>query len=436
VQQDTEEPELGEALAHEQLQRSGSPGGNGPYAVLRHRDWLLYTLARNLAVIGHRMSALAIGWELYSRTHDPMALAYVGLVQFLPVLLLAIPAGHAADRFGRKQIVQAAEVAAVVVALGLAAVSAAHSPVWLVYGCILVGSVAGGFSGPARSAMLPQLVPPEDYEAAIRWSTSAFQISTLLGPTLGGFIIARGHGAAVPAYLLDAVLGTAAFALISAARTPYAAPRTKAPVTLESLTAGIRFVWRSRIILATITLDLFAVLLGGAVTLLPIYARDILKTGPEGLGWLEAAPSAGALCMAILLAHLPPLKRPGAAMLWAVAGFGAATIVFGLSSSFYLSLAMLFLTGATDNISVVVRSTLVQLLTPEEMLGRVSAVNSVFIGCSNQLGGFESGVVARLFNPVISVVSGGIGTILVVAAVAVRWREVADFEPRREPAAG
>jgi MFS family permease len=352
----------------------------------------------------------------------------VGLVQFFPVLVLALPAGHAADRFGRKQIVQAAQALMVLSALGLAAVSAAEGPVPLMYGYLLLASIAGGFSGPARSAMLPQFVPPQDYETAIRWSTSIFQVSSMLGPTLGGLVIAAGRGSATPAYLLDALCGVTSFVLVGLAVTRYGTGgRRSVPVTLESLTAGIRFVWRTRIILATITLDLFAVLLGGAVTLLPIYATDILKVGPKGLGWLEAAPSAGAMCMAFTLAHLPPLRKPGSAMLWAVAGFGAVTIVFGLSTSFWVSMAMLFLTGALDNISVVVRSTLVQVLTPDEMLGRVSAVNNVFISSSNQLGGFESGVVARWLGAVTSVVVGGIGTILVVAAVALGWPAVREF---------
>ncbi len=398
-----------------------------PYAVVRNADYARYTLARNIVVIGQRITSVAIGWELYARTHDAMALAYVGLVQFLPVLLLAIPAGHAADRLGRKQIVQVSQGIAILCSLALAAVSAAHGPLSLVYLCLLVAALAQGFSGPARAAMLPQLVPPDQHESAIKWSTSAFQVSSMVGPALGGLVIAAGFGA-VPAYLMDALCGVAGLLMVAAARTRFAAPRTRpVPVTLESLTAGLRFVWQTRIILATITLDLFAVLLGGAVTLLPIYAQDVLRVGPQGLGWLEAAPSAGALCMAVALTHLPPLRRPGWAMLWAVAGFGAATIVFGISRSFPLSFLMLFFTGALDNISVVVRSTLVQMLTPDAMLGRVSAVNNVFISSSNQLGGFESGVVARLVGPVASVVIGGAGTLLVVALVGVGWPEVRRF---------
>jgi hypothetical protein len=254
---------------------------------------------------------------------------------------------------------------------------------------------------------------------------------------LGGAVIALARGSTTPVYLLDACCGVTAFVLTATVVTRYGSARPNpAPVTLESLTAGLRFVWEKRIILATITLDLFAVLLGGAVTLLPIYATDILQSGPGGLGVLEAAPSIGAFLMALTLAHLPPLRRPGSAMLWAVGGFGLATIAFGLSRNIVFSWIMLFLTGALDNISVVVRTTLVQVLTPDEMLGRVSAVNNVFISSSNQLGGFESGLVARLFGPVFSVVSGGIGTMLVVAGVGLAWPEVREFEPETQQPAG
>jgi MFS family permease len=342
-----------------------------PYSVLRNRDVVFYTVGRMLAVIGAQMTSVAIGWELYSRTRDPLALGYIGLVQFLPVLILALPAGHAADRFPRKAIIQWAQGVLVLCAFALAAVAAVDAPVPLVYLCLLVAALARGASGPARAAMLPQLVPVSDYEHAIKWSTSLFQVASMAGPALGGFVIAAGRGT-TPAFIFDGVCGIAAFVLTSRVVPRHIGVATGGtPVSLESLTAGLRFVWRTRIILATITLDLFAVLFGGAVALLPIFAMDILKVGARGLGWLEAAPSVGALCMSVTLAHLPPLRRPGAAMLWAVAGFGVATIVFGLSNWYLLSLLMLFLTGALDNISVVVRGTLVQVLTPDEMRGRV-----------------------------------------------------------------
>lgn len=400
--------------------------GHDPYAALRHGNYALYILARNLATVGARMTGVAVGWELYGRTHNPLALGWVGLVQFLPVLLLALPAGHLADRRNRKSIVQTTQALLSVCSLGLAAISLTHAPVPYFYLCLLAGAIARAVSGPARSAMLPQLIPPEDYPSAVKWSSTAFQVAMTLGPALGGLVIALRGGPAL-AYVLDATAGAVAIVMVSFVRTPFAQKSPSGPVTLRTLAAGVHFVWQTRIILATITLDLFAVLLGGAVTLLPVYARDILGVGPRGLGWLEAAPSAGALCMAIAVAHLPPFRKAGAAMLWAIAGFGLATMVFGISRAFPLSFAMLFLTGALDLVSVVVRSTLVQVLTPPEMLGRVSAVNSVFISSSNQLGGFESGLVARLFGPVFAVVSGGIGTMLVVASVASAWPEVRRF---------
>jgi hypothetical protein len=244
----------------------------------------------------------------------------------------------------------------------------------------------------------------------------------MAGPALGGIVIALSGGAAA-CYVANAACSAAVMAL-TASLSMRAAPRDSQPVTLRSLMAGLGFVFRTDLILATLSLDLLAVFLGGATALLPIYARDILHIGPTGLGWLRAAPSIGSFLMALVLAHRPPMRRAGKALLWAVAGFGAATIVFGLSQNSYLSFAMLFLTGALDNISVVVRQTLVQLLTPDEMRGRVSAINAIFIASSNELGEFESGVAARLFGTVGAVVGGGIGTLLVVLLVAAAWPSV------------
>lgn len=395
-----------------------------PYRVLQNRDLLFYLIARNLVRIGSQLTSVAVGWELYRQTHNTMALAYVGLVQFVPALLLAIPAGHAADRYGRRRIVQSCQTVVVLCSVALALVFANRAnPQW-VYLWLLVAASARGFSGPATSALLRQYAPRDELESAIRWNSSVMQIGAMAGPALAGAVIAVTHSG-TPAFVLDAVLGATGVVLLGIARPREAEPeRSTAPMSIESLTAGLRFVWSSRIILGTISLDLFAVLFGGATALLPVYAADILKVDASGLGLLQAAPSFGALIMATLLAHMPPFRRPGVAMLWAVAGFGVATIVFGLSRSYLLSFAMLFLTGALDNVSVVVRSTLIQTLTPNQMMGRVSAVNQVFISSSNQLGGFESGLVASLTNPVFSVVFGGLGTLVVVLAVALGWPEV------------
>jgi MFS family permease len=267
--------------------------------------------------------------------------------------------------------------------------------------------------------MLPQIVPRNLLLAAITWNTSTWQIAAMTGPALGGLVIAL-SGGSTACYLLNTGCTLMVIGLTAALRLR-AVSRDMEPVTLRSLLAGLRFVLKTNLILATITLDLLAVFLGGATALLPVYARDILEIGPTGLGWLRAAPSIGSFFMAILLAHRRPMRRAGKTLLWAVAGFGATTIVFGLSTNPYLSFAMLFLTGAMDNISVVVRQTLVQMLTPDEMRGRVSAVNTIFVASSNELGEFESGVAASLFGTLLAVVGGGVGTILVVLGVASIW---------------
>jgi MFS family permease len=289
---------------------------------------------------------------------------------------------------------------------------------WLVpamYGVLLLNAITLTFARPARSALLPQMVPKSIFSNAVTWNSTIFELSMISGPAIGGFILWLGGPAL--AYLFNGVLLVACALLTRYFPKERFEPKPHAP-GFASLLAGVKFVWRQRLLLATMTLDLFAVLLGGAVYLLPIFAKDILNVGPAGFGWLRAAPSFGALSMALILAHRPPMERAGRALLLAVAAFGAATIVFGLSRNYWLSFAMLVLTGAFDNISVVVRQTLVQLLTPDAMRGRVSAVNQVFIGSSNELGGMESAATAEWFGPVKAVVIGGIGTILTVSAIA------------------
>jgi MFS family permease len=397
-------------------------GEHDPYAALRSSDYLCLLAGNLLASIGTEMQSVAVGWELYQRTNSATALGLVGLVQFLPVLLLSLPAGHAADRYSRKWVLAAAQALMVLAALGLAALSYAAGPVPLVYVCLLVAGISQAFSAPARWALVPQTVPEDALANAATWNSSGWQIASVVGPACGGGVIALTDWAA-PAYVLGAVCSVACIlSLIPIRVRPHGQPVEE--LSLAALLAGISFVRRSKLILATITLDLFAVLLGGAVALLPIYARDILQCGPVGLGWLRAAPSLGALAMGMTLAHRPPLRRAGPTLLLAVAGFGLATIVFGLSRNLVLSFAMLAATGALDNISVVVRFTLVQLLTPDSMRGRVSAVNAIFIVSSNELGAFESGLTAQLFGPVASVVGGGIGTLVVVAAVTAIWPEL------------
>jgi MFS family permease len=403
---------------------TGRPPGAGhdPYLVLRNRDYARFLLAGMAATVGGQMQGVAVGWELYERTRSPTALGLVGLAQVLPVILLAIPAGHAADRHDRKNQILAAHALLGLSAACLAALSALHGPVGLVYLCLVVTGIGTAVNMPARWAILPQLVPRELVPSAVTWNSSSWQVARVVGPAMGGLVIAVTRGAAW-AYALNAACSLTVVALLAPVRLRPAV-RAAEPLSIASLFAGIRFVFRTELILATITLDLFAVLLGGATALLPLFARDILRIGPTGLGWLRAAPSIGASLMALVIAHRPPMRRAGPALLWAVAGFGAATIVFGLSTSPVLSFVMLMLTGALDNISVVVRATLVQILTPDEMRGRVSAVNAIFIGSSNELGEFESGLAARFFGAVTAVVAGGVGTVLVVFAVALGWPNV------------
>lgn len=382
-----------------------------PYAAFRVGDYRRYALGSLIASVGTRIQGVAIGWEIYQRTGEALALGLVGLVQALPVIVLALPAGYLADRLERRRLVLLSLIGMALCSLSLALVSHLRGPVPLMYALLFLDATALSLGRPARMSLLPHLVPREIFPNAVTWNMSLYQISSVLGPAIGGFIVA----ARVPtAYLASAACSLVFVGLLAQIRLRPAEAELGA-VSSDTLLAGLRFIARARVVLAAITLDMLAVLLGGAVYLLPVFAKDILHVGARGFGWLNAAPAAGAFCMALLLAHLPPMRRAGRNLLLAVTGFGVATIVFGLSRSFWLSLTMLFLGGALDNVSVVIRHTLIQLLTPDRMRGRVSAVNSVFISASNELGGLESGVVAHFFGPVISAVSGGIGTLVVVA---------------------
>jgi MFS family permease len=398
------------------------PQDHDPYAALRHRDYRCLLGGGVLSSIGSEVQAAAVGWELYQRTDSPAALGYAGLAQFLPVLLLALPAGHAADHFSRKRIFQSAAGASALASLGLAALSFFQGPVELIFACLLLAGTARAFTGPARSSLLAHVVPPEVLGNAVAWNSSGWQVANVAGPALGGLVLGLA-GKAAAAYLLAALCALTCAGLLVPIR-PRPAKRPASVRSLASLLDGVRFVFRTEPLLAAITLDLFAVLLGGATALLPIYARDILQVGPVWFGWLRAAPALGAVLMAILLAHRPPLRRPGRALLAAVAGFGLATIAFGFSQNVLVSFVALALTGALDNVSVVVRGTLMQTLTPDEMRGRVAAVNTVFISSSNELGAFESGMTAQWFGPVASVVGGGVGTLVVVLLVMLRWPQL------------
>lgn len=389
---------------------------------MRLRDFRLLVSGKFINVIGEQMLGIAIGWELYERTNSAFALGMVGFVQVLPVFLFALLAGHVADQFKPKSVIAMAQAVLAAAALGLAYLSFIKGPLWLVYLCLFIIGTARAFLGPAVSSLLPHTVKPELFPNAATWSSGAWQMAVIFGPALGGLLIGWTQRPAL-VYALAVVTGAVSLLLILG--TEAQVPRTvREALTLRSLAAGTVFIRRTRVILAAITLDMFAVLLGGTTALLPIFARDILQVGPSGLGWLRAAPSIGAILVAIFVARRPPFEKAGRALLWAVAGFGVATIVFGLSTSFPLSLLMLALLGGFDQISVIVRGTLVLVQTPDELRGRVAAVHNVFVGTSNELGEFESGVAAEFLGPVIAVVAGGIGTILVVLLIAFAWPEV------------
>lgn len=396
------------------------------YSALRIPDFRLYVIGRFIASFGQQMLGTAIGWELYDRTHSKLALAFVGLSQIVPLLLLTLPAGHVADQKDRRRIIIWMEVLTALGCVGLALVSWFQAPVGWTYLFLVVSAVARSFLWPASSAFLPLIVPRAELPAAIAWNSGSFQISAALGPPIGGLIIALTHRPSF-VYGFNVFAAFACAVLLWYVRTRPDAPFQPRKMTLANLGAGLRFVFSTRIILATITLDLFAVLLGGATALMPVYASDILHVDAWYLGLLQAALPIGSAMMAFFLAHRPPMQRAGHNLLLAVAGFGLATIVFGFSTTFWLSFAMMFACGAMDNISVVVRQTLVQILTPDELRGRVSAINMLFIGTSNEFGEFESGVVANWFGPVFAVVGGGIGTILVVIATAVIWPDLRKF---------
>lgn len=372
---------------------------------------------RLAATTGNQMLMVAVGWQMYDLTGSAWDLGLVGLYQFLPALLLSLVAGHVADRVHRARIVAACVLAQAVVALTLVVTTHGGwvSREWLLGLSIVLGA-ARAFQMPAQQALTPILVPAVMLPRAMAFSSGGMQAAIIGGPALGGLIFVAG---ATAVYATCTLLFAIGMALILRVHYDHE-PSPHEPVSLSSLMAGVRFIWQRKVVLGAVSLDLFAVLLGGAVALLPIYAKDVLHVGPWGLGLLRGAPAAGALLMSVLLTRWPLERQVGPKLLVAVGVFGVATLVFGVSRSLSVSLLALAVSGAADMISVVVRQTLVQLETPDAMRGRVSAVNSVFIGASNQLGEFESGATAALLGPVGSVVFGGVGTVL-VAALWWRW---------------
>src|SRR5438105_12129077 len=421
-----------------------------PYAAFRSRGFRFFTTGNLLSILGRQMLAVAVEWEIYRRTHSATALGLVGLVLVIPVVCLSLPAGHIADKYSRKHIIMIAQFFIAITSAVLALASWKHLsiPAWsvlregngllhaiagvferhqqafhfddfsipVIYLLLFISGIARTFAWAARSSFFPTLVPRDVFANAVTWNSSVFQIASVVGPAISGFIVVHISFSCV--YIIDAITSFLFFLLVLP--IPRAPEKKKQEVlnTWRSLQAGMRFVMSKHVILATITLDLFAVLLGGATALLPMFADQILHVGAIGLGWMRAMPAVGAFGTALLVAYFPPMKCAGRNLLWCVTGFGIATVLFGLSRVFWFSLAMLFLIGAFDSVSVIIRGTIVQLVTPDEMRGRVSAVNNIFIGTSNEFGALESGLTAALFGPVVSVVGGGIGTILVVLGVA------------------
>jgi MFS family permease len=424
------------------------------YAVLRNADFTRYLIGRFVASLGQQMLVVAIDWELYARTHSALPLVFVGLSQMIPMILCTLPAGHFADTFSRKKIILNSTLVLTAASLGLTLASAFRwNVLWIYFFLVIIGA-ARTFLWPASAAFVTSLVPRNQFARAVTFNSGAFQFSSVLGPAAFGAAIAltphaEEYGTAWSVYALNVLASLLCFALVVPIKHEHKAKPAE-PVSAKSLIEGFSFVYQSKIILGIITLDLFAVLLGGAVTILPMFAHDIFHVGPGGFGWLRNAMAIGAVICAVIIAHRPPLQKAGKTMLWAVAIFGVATIGFGLANAncfgrwvalpnafwFWLAFAMLALAGAVDNISVVVRQTLVQILTPDEKRGRVSAVNSLFIGTSNELGGSRAAIVAWLFTTptflgnaaatgaIVSTVTGGIGTILVVLAVAWIWPEI------------
>jgi MFS family permease len=400
----------------------GNPSRAGRVA-FTHPDFALYQLGRFFIVLGLEMQSVAVGWQIYEITKRPLDLGLVGLAQFTPGILLFLVSGHAADRLDRRKLLIAC-YAGFSVCSGLllfTAVRGMHS-VYPIYAVVVLIGIVRSFNGPVSRALLPQIVPEEHFPNAVAWNGSVNQGGTILGPSIGGLVYALAKGPSA-VYTLAMLAGMGA--IIAMARIKLRSKaRPREQFSLKTVLAGLDYIRRHKIVLGSISLDLFAVLLGGAVALLPVYAREILKTGPWGLGLLRSAPAIGAASMAILIAHRPLRNRVGATMLWCVAGFGVFTILFGISRSLILSMLALLCVGAMDMVSVVVRGTLVQLATPDEMRGRVNAVDMIFIGASNEVGQFESGLTAQWLGAVPAVVLGGIGTLFITALWAWNFPEL------------
>ena len=391
-------------------------------AVFEYRDFKLYQAARLLSTIANQMLSVAVAWQVYELTGRPLYLGLVGLVQFLPAFGLSLLTGNTADRFDRRKIVIVCYVSLAMTSALLFACTREGSAAWPIYVMMTLFATARAFLAPAGQALVPDLVPVEHFASAVAWSSSVWEVGAILGPAVGGWIYSAGRGAGAVYVAGAALYGLAT--LFAAAMTVKTGRMEHGVASFQNVVAGVVYVWKNKVVLGSISLDLFAVLFGGAVALLPVYARDILHVGPWGLGLLRSAPAVGAAIVAVFIAFRPLRRRTGAVMLACVALFGVATVVFGLSRSFWLSLLALALVGASDMVSVVIRATLVQIVTPPAMRGRVSAVNMVFVGASNELGELESGMTAAWMGTVPSVVFGGIAACAAVAIYSFAFPEL------------
>ncbi|HVT81104.1 MAG TPA: MFS transporter [Phycisphaerae bacterium] len=453
-----------------------SPQPHDPYIALRNPNYRRYFIGNGCSLLGMQMTTFTVGYELFERTNSPLLLGCVGLVQVIPIIAFALPVGHLLDRMNRKSLVIAATMGQTVLFLlmGLSSrfmpflhlpeswrwLGDAHVPIMFLL--LLLNGCCRAVSQPAKQSLMPLLIPAEHFPNAITWSSFLFETTNMVGPMLGGILLAAIIGpdhhhtwAYAVIYFINAACQSVQWLNVSRVKLDHT-PKPHEPMTLNSMLAGVRFVFRNKIILGAITLDMFAVLLGGATMMLPVFAKQVIHAvpalpflnaltdgrehiGPIGLAVLRAASSVGAITTGLILAHRPPMEKAGRNLLWAVAGFGIATIIFGLSQNFFLSFIALYFTGVFDNISVIIRHSLVQLTTPDEMRGRVSAVNSVFISTSNEMGEFESGTTTALastclrsfstlspilWGPMIAVAAGGAGTIAVVATAGLLWPEL------------
>ncbi len=387
------------------------------YAVLRLKDFRLFILGRFFLTIAIQMQSVIVGWQIYEQTHDALSLGLIGLAEAIPFLCVALFAGHVADVVNRKKIIIATVVFYFFGAVALFLLSYKFTSVFQhlgslpIYGVVFLTGIARGFHYPAQAAFMAQIVPRKLYANSSTWNSTIWHIAAISGPALGGLFY--GFFGIDIAYFTVVCFVILSFILFAVVKNIDLPAKEENESLFRSLTSGVIFVFKNQIILGAMTLDMFAVLFGGAVALLPIFAGEVLKVGPEGLGFLRAAPAAGAVLMALILAFKPPLKHAGYNLLIGVCGFGISIIIFAISSNFYLSLFLLALSGMFDNISVILRNTIMQLFTPDNMRGRVASVNSIFIGSSNEIGSFESGLAAKLLGLIPSVIFGGSMTVLI-----------------------